>query len=84
MPYPEMLHLAGWEITDHRDLTGVYEVTLGRMLEKLETHAEEIANLIGDDDAADERARRRAALEAVEQGLLRRELFGVVPKAWEK
>jgi hypothetical protein len=49
------------------------------MLEKLETHAGEIANLIGDDDAADERARRRATLEALEQDFLRRELFGVVP-----
>ena len=49
------------------------------MIEKLETHAEEIANLFGDDDAADERARRRATLEALEQGLQRRELFGVVP-----
>jgi cyclopropane fatty-acyl-phospholipid synthase-like methyltransferase len=76
-PYPEMLHQAGWAITDHRDVTGEYAVTLGRMLEELETHANEIANLIGYEDAADERARRRAALEAVEQGLLGRELFGV-------
>ena len=79
-----MLRQTGWAITDYRDLTGEYEVTLGRMLEKLEIYAEEIANLIGDDDAADERARRRAALEAVEQGLLQRELFAVVPQVREK
>ena len=83
-PYSEMLRQTGWAITDYRDLTGEYEVTLGRMLEKLEIYAEEIANLIGDDDAADERARRRAALEAVEQGLLQRELFAVVPQVREK
>ncbi len=83
IPYPEMLRQAGWEITDHRDLTAEYLVTAGRMLDKLETHAEEIANLFGDDDAADDRAGRRATLEALEQGLLRRELFGVVPLAGE-
>ena len=81
VPYSEMLHHAGWEITDHRDLTVEYGVTVGRMLEKLQTHAAEIANLLGDDDATDERARRRATFEALEQGLLRRELFGVVPAA---
>lgn len=83
IPYPEMLRQAGWEITDHRDLTVKYRVAVGRMLEKLETHAEEIAKLFGDDYAADERARRRATLEALEQGLLRRELFGVVSSAGE-
>lgn len=81
--YPEMLRQAGWKITDHRDLTAEYGVTVGRMLEKQETHAGEIANLLGDDEAADDRADRRATLEALEQGLLRRELFVVVPSAGE-
>lgn len=81
IPYPEMLRQTGWKITNHRDLTVEYRVTIGRMLEKLETHAEEIAHLFGDDDAADERARRRSAIEALDQDLLRRELFVVVPLA---
>ena len=81
IPYPEMLRQTGWKITDHRDLTVEYRVTIGRMLEKLETNAEEIAHLFGDDDAADERARRRSAIEALDQDLLRRELFVVVPLA---
>lgn len=81
MTYLAMLHHAGWEITEHQDLTAVYGVTLGRMLEELERHAEEIANLVGEDDAADEKARRRAALEAVEKGLLQRELFSLAPRA---
>lgn len=79
IPYPEMLRQAGWEITDHRDLTAGYRVNLGRMLEKIETHAGEIAALFGEDDASGERARRRAALEALEQGMIRRELFTAVP-----
>ncbi len=81
IPYPEMLRRTGWDITDHRDLTAEYRATLARMLDKLEIHAGEIANLFGDDEAADERARRRRALEALEQGMLRRELFSVMPSA---
>ncbi len=78
-PYPELLGQAGWDITDHRDLTAEYTASVGKMLDKLETHAAEIALLFGEDDASQERDRRRAALEALEAGLLRRELFGVVP-----
>ena len=55
-----MLRQAGWEITHHRDLTVKYRVAVGRMLEKLETYAEEIANLFGDDDAAEPLRRHRA------------------------
>ena len=84
IPYPEMLRQTGWDITDHRDLTAEYRVTLGRMLDKLEIHAEEIANLFGDDDAANERARRLAAIEALDHGMKRRELFSVVPSAGKK
>lgn len=83
IPYPEMLRQTGWEITDIRDLTAEYKVNMGRMLDKLETHAEEIANLFGDDEAANERTSRRATFESLEQGLLRRELFSVVPSAAE-
>lgn len=80
-PYPEMLGQAGWDITDHHDLTAEYLTSVGRMLDKLEIHAAEIASLFGDDDASQERARRRAAVAALERGLLRRELFRVVPSA---
>ncbi|MHA1567970.1 MAG: class I SAM-dependent methyltransferase [Alphaproteobacteria bacterium] len=80
-PYPELLGQAGWDITDHLDLTAEYRATAKQMLDKLETHAAEIALLFGDDDASQERSRRRAAVAALERGLLRRELFGVVPSA---
>lgn len=81
LPYPQMLEQAGWEITDHLDLTANYKVTVDRMLDKLESHADEIANIFGEHDASQERARRRATLAALEEGLLRRELFGAVPSA---
>lgn len=81
IPYPEMLRQAGWEIEDHLDLTADYMATVDHMLDQLEIHADEIAGLFGDDDATQERARRRATLNALEHGLLRRELFRVVPSA---
>ena len=78
-PYPELLRQAGWQITDHRDLTADYQATVTRRLSQLERHADEIARLFGDADAADERARRRATLDALDQRLVRRELFAVMP-----
>jgi cyclopropane fatty-acyl-phospholipid synthase-like methyltransferase len=81
IPYPEMLGQAGWEIADHRDLTAEYMASVGHMLGLLESQADEIAEIFGNDDASEERARRRATLEALEGSLLRRELFGVLPSA---
>jgi ubiquinone/menaquinone biosynthesis C-methylase UbiE len=78
-PYPEMLGRAGWVIADRVDLTAEYRASVVRMLGQLESRADEIAKIFGDDDASEERARRRATLEALEAGLLRRELFGVLP-----
>ena len=78
-PYPELLRQAGWQITDHRDLTADYQTTVTRMLGQLERHADAIARLFGDADAADQRARRRATLDALDRRLVRRELFAVVP-----
>ena len=77
--YPEMLDQAGWDVTDHRDLTADYEVTLGHMLDHWEAQADEVDVLFGKVDADQERDRRRATLAALGQGLLRRELFTVVP-----
>lgn len=79
--YPEMLEQAGWEISDHRDLTTDYMAAVRHMLDQLERHADEIAKLFGDDDASEERARQRATLESLERGLLRRDLFAVLPSA---
>lgn len=81
IPYPEMLRQTGWRITECRDMTAAYRISVDRQLDELETHADEIATLFGEDDAAGERARRRATLEALDMGLLRRELFGVVTAA---
>ena len=79
-PYTEMLGEAGWDIADHRDLTADYTATVGNMLEQLERNAAEIDKLFGEEDAAQERRRRRATIDALGDGLIRRELFSVVPR----
>ena len=68
------------DITEHRDLTAVYEATVGHMLEQWERHANQVDELFGEEDASAERARRRATLGALADGLLRRELFSVTPR----
>lgn len=77
--YTEMLGHAGWKVTEHRDLTPDYMSSMGKMVEMLAIHALDIEEIFGEDDASQERARRRATLAALEQGLLRRELFAAVP-----
>lgn len=79
--YPDLLDQAGWDITDHRDLTTDYAKTVAHMLDQLERHADEVDAVFGEDDAAQERARRRATIDVLGEGLLRRELFAVVPRA---
>ena len=79
LSYAEMLDRAGWQVTEHRDLTADYIVSMGKMVNELETRAEEIEEIFGEDDASQERARRRATLAALKQGLLRRELFAATP-----
>ena len=80
-PYPELLARTGWDITDRLDLTDEYRVTVARMLDQLETHADAVGAIFGADDSSDERDRRRANLAALDRGLQRRELFVAVPSA---
>ncbi len=82
--YPTMLRRAGWETTDHRDLTPAYLSSVGRFVDMEEARAERIEAVMGETRAAEQLARRRASLHALKRGLLRRELFGAVPAAQEK
>jgi ubiquinone/menaquinone biosynthesis C-methylase UbiE len=76
--YPEMLREAGWEITTRADLTADYRTSLRRLIDEEEAHGEELRRLLGNAGFADKLARRRRALAAIEQGLIRRELFGAM------
>ena len=79
--YPTMLRRAGWEITDHVDLTAAFLASVGRMLQLEEARADEIEQVRGEKRTTEQFERRRASLHALERGLLRRELFRAVPAA---
>ncbi len=74
--YPEMLGEAGWEITLRADLTANFQASLRHLIDQEEAHGEELRELLGEADFSDKLARRRRTLAAIEQGLIRREMFG--------
>ncbi|MEE8505148.1 MAG: methyltransferase domain-containing protein [Kiloniellales bacterium] len=76
--YPEMLRQAGWKITNHVDLTPDYGGSVGQFLREEETHAEELRDLFGDADYLETLARRRRTHSAIQEGLIRREMFGAI------
>ncbi len=78
MGYPEMLREAGWKITLQLDLTAEFGTSVRRQLDEEEAHEAELQDLFGDAEFADKLARRRRNLAAIEQGLIRREMFGAV------
>ena len=78
-PYPVMLAKAGWEAADHIDQTADYYDNFRKMFELEKANEDELIRLRGADRAGDLLAHREATLIAIERGLLRRELFGVVP-----
>jgi SAM-dependent methyltransferase len=78
MGYPEMLGEAGWEITTRADLTADFQTSLRHLIDEEEAHGEELRDLLGDADFSAKLARRRRTLAAIEQGLIRRQMFGAV------
>ncbi len=79
LDYPTMLGRAGWNIAERHELTAVFEQSVRRVFAGEEAHREELRALIGDDALADQRARRRRAIEGLEGGLIRRDLFVATP-----
>ncbi len=78
MGYPEMLREAGWKMTLQVDLTADFAISVRRQLDEEEAHEAELRELFGATEFSDKLARRRRALGAIEQGLIRREMFGAV------
>ena len=74
--YAAMLGQAGWEITDHLDLSSEYARTARRLLREEEARADGLSDLLGDAAYSERLAERRRTIQAIEEGLIRRELFG--------
>ncbi len=77
--YTTMLGRAGWNIAERHELTSVFEQSVRRVLAGEEAHREELRALIGDDALADQFARRYRAIEGLERGLIRRDMFVAAP-----
>ena len=77
--YPAMLDAAGWRITDQIDLTAAYLATAKRLLIEDQAHEDGLRDLLGEADSADRLNKDRELIDAIADGLYRRELFSAVP-----
>ena len=73
--YPALLDQSGWEITHCVDVTAEYAATVRRLLAAWEEREDGLADLLGAAEFSAMVARRRGGLAAIEDGLLKRELF---------
>ena len=73
--YPKMLEQTGWGITHHLDLTVEYAQAARHMLREEEARAEALSRLLGDAEFSEKLRRRRKTVQALDRGLLRRELI---------
>lgn len=79
--YAALLERSRWALTDRLDLTIEYARSLRAMLCEEEARAKQLAAIFRETELAERMARRRKAVEAVDHGLLHRELFRALPVA---
>lgn len=77
--YPALLQLTGWRIVLHEDLTPEYRRSARHALRAEEAHADALIKILGDAEFSDKLARRRRTVQALDEGLLRRELIAAEP-----
>lgn len=73
--YEALLKASGWQVIENTDLTTEYLQALKRLVSGLESGAEELKPVMGHDDFTEHLIRRRAQIDAIERGLLEREMF---------
>lgn len=73
--YSVLLAQAGWRSLERSDVTSQYDRSIRSALAAMESHAEELAAVLGEEESADRVKQRRATLAALACGLLKRELF---------
>ncbi len=73
--YTELLKASGWHLLEKTDLTEDYLQALLRLVNGFEAGAEELRTVMGADEFNDQLNRRRAQINAIERGLLEREVF---------
>ena len=77
--YPAMLERTGWTMSRHIDLTPEYAQAARHMLREEEARAEALTRLLGEAEFSDKLIRGRSTVQALDRGLLRRELIAARP-----
>ncbi len=76
--YPGMLERTGWAMRRHFDLTAAYSAAVRQRLREEEANANALIQILDEAEFAETIARRRRTAGAIEDGLLRRELFAAL------
>ncbi|MGH6894146.1 MAG: class I SAM-dependent methyltransferase [Dongiaceae bacterium] len=77
--YPTLLGQTGWATVDRQDITRDYAASCRRQLQADKERKDALETLIGASEFAERQAEWRSKLTAIEDGLLRRELFVATP-----
>jgi len=81
--YPQMLEASGWRILERIDLSAAYETTGRRHIREVQARAEQMKALIGEAEFDDLLVRRNRNVDAVAEGIVRRDLFVAFPHGIE-
>ena len=73
--YPELLTATGWDVTDQIPASGDYEETGRRYIREVEARADEMIELLGEAEFDELLAKRHRNVDAVAEGIVRRNLF---------
>lgn len=79
--YPDLLAQTGWKIIDQIDVSAAYGSTGRRHIREVQARADAIRDLIGEAEFEDMLVRRHRNVKAVEEGIVRRDLFVTRPDA---
>ena len=77
--YPTLLGQTGWTVTDCKDVTEGYGSTIRRQIRADGEFKDDLEALLGAAEFADRQAGWQSELDAIEEGLLRRDLFVATP-----
>jgi len=77
--YPDLLRKSGWELIEQVNLSVKFMDALQAKLKNELKYADDLESLLGKDETYTRLTRTRSYIDAVEQGLIRRELFHGIP-----
>jgi hypothetical protein len=78
--YPTLLRQTGWNIVEQHDIPLDYGASCRRQLKADNEHKDELEKLISTSAVAERQADWQSQIAAIDDGLLRRELFVTVPE----